>query len=510
MKISAQWTVAAVLSLALPLRAQEIPTVGETIDVRVVNVETVVTNASGERVRGLTAADFRLLVDGKEVPVEYFAEVEEGTSVGTAEAKPSAPVAPVSAGEEVGRSYLIYVDDSFSLANRRNAVLEKLESDLSLLHPADRMAVLAFDGSRLSVLCPWTGDAGTLRKALAQARQRPASGGEMLARQRALQADVDWIWDSADSFSSGDSNRVGGPKVGEVQEILAPMAKRISPEARSQLSKTTGAALAALRGFETPPGRKVMLLLSGAWSLSVAPRLYSPIVNAANQLGYTVYPVDASQSDATQVTALDALARATGGRVIVSAANDAFRQVVADSGSYYWLGFTPSWKANDKRHPVTVEVRRPDLKVRSRSGFSDLSRRTETALKAESVLLFGGEHEDRRLIVQLGKPKRSRGNFEVPVTLGIPVETLALTPKGKGYMAEVPLAVTTEDEAGERASVSNTSLKVAVATLPKAGTYARFQTVVLVSSLEQRLVFTVPDPVSGHILWNEARVAPEK
>lgn len=500
MKISVQWSVLALLGLALPLHAQEIPIVGETIDVRVVNVETVVTNASGERVRGLTMADFRLLVDGKEVPVEYFSEIEEGTSV------KAAPGAPVAAGEEVGRSYLVYVDDSFSLANRRNAVLDKLESDLSLLHPADQMALLAFDGAHLSVLCPWTGDTGTLRKALEQARQRPATGGDMLAKQRALQVDVDWIGDISGSIGTGDSDRVGGPKINEVEELLKPMAKRISPEARTQLGKTTGAALAALRGFETPPGRKVMLLLSGAWSLSVAPRLYSPIVHAANQLGYTVYPVDASQSDAVEITALDSLARATGGRVIVSAANDAFRQVVDDSGSYYWLGFTPSWKANDSQHQVTVEARRPGLKVRSRNAFSDLSRRTETALKAESVLLFGGDNEDRRLIVQLGAPKRNRGNFEVPVTLGVPVETLALTPKGKGYLANVPLAITTEDAAGERASMSNTSLKVAIETLPKAGTYARFQTVVLVSNLDQRLVFTVPDPVSGHILWNEARV----
>jgi len=509
MKISIQWTVAVALSLAWPLRAQEtpaqeeIPIVGETIDVRVVNVETVITKASGERVRGLTAADFRLLVDGREVPVEYFAEVEEGTSVSTAETRPAAPAAPVSAGEEVGRSYLVYVDDSFSLSNRRNAVLEKLESDLTLLHPADRMAVLAFNGTRLSVLCGWTGDAKTLKEALAQARQRPALGGEMLAHQRALQADVDWVLDSADSLGSGDSDRVGGPKVSEIDEILAPMAKRISPEARTQLGKTTDAAVAALRGFETPPSRKVMLLLSGAWSLSVAAKLYGPLVEAANQLGYTVYPVDASQSDATEVTALDTLARATGGRALVSANNDAFRQVVADSGSYYWLGFTPAWKANDRQHQVTVEVRRADLKVRSRNGFSDLSRRTETALKAESVLLLGGATDDRRLLVEIGPSKKHGGNFDVPVTLGVPVEALALTPRGKGFMAEVPLAVATEDKAGNRATLSSSSLKVAIATLPKAGTYARFQTVVRLSSLEQRLVFTVPDPISGRILWNE-------
>src|SRR5688572_5990912 len=250
MRISIRWTAALALSIALPLQAEELPIVGETIDVRVVNVETVVTNASGERVRGLTAADFRLLVDGKEVPVEYFTEVAEGTSVGKAEERPSAPVAPVSTGEEVGRSYLIYIDDSFSLANRRNAVLDKLESDLSLLGPSDQMALLAFDGSRLSVLCAWTGDVETLKKAFAQARQRPATGGDMLAKQRALQVDVDWVFDSAESIGSGDSDRVGGPKVNEIQELLAPMANRVSPEARSQLSKTAGAALAALRGFE--------------------------------------------------------------------------------------------------------------------------------------------------------------------------------------------------------------------------------------------------------------------
>ena len=57
--------------------------------------------------RGPSAADFRLLVDGREVPVEYFTEIEEGkaAAVGTTPKKPNAsngPQAPVSAGEEVG------------------------------------------------------------------------------------------------------------------------------------------------------------------------------------------------------------------------------------------------------------------------------------------------------------------------------------------------------------------------------------------------------------------------
>src|SRR5215211_5451744 len=113
------WTVAAVAVLSLPLVAQEpaqeppgeVPVVSETIDVRVVNIEAVVTDASGKPMRGLSAGDFRLLVDGQEVPVEYFTEVEEGTSVAPkptdAPTAPAAPAAPVATGEAVARSYLV-------------------------------------------------------------------------------------------------------------------------------------------------------------------------------------------------------------------------------------------------------------------------------------------------------------------------------------------------------------------------------------------------------------------
>src|SRR6476659_2470464 len=134
MGLSMRWMVARLAGAAgiaaiavMPLAAEEakqpelVQIMGETIDVRVVNVEAVVTGRSGQQVRGLAAGDFRLLVDGKEVPVEYFAEVADGASVTgetpaaapTPSTSPSVPV-PVPAGEAVGRSYLVYVDDSFS------------------------------------------------------------------------------------------------------------------------------------------------------------------------------------------------------------------------------------------------------------------------------------------------------------------------------------------------------------------------------------------------------------
>ena len=505
-----RWRMAFLLAAAVPsmssaAQPQRVQEFGDSIDVRVVNVEAVITDGRGERVRGLSAADFRLLVDGREVPVEYFTEIEEGKAAAASPAPGAAgPQAPVATGEEVGRNYLVYVDDSFSLANIRNEMLSRLERDLTLLKPADRMAVLAFDGRRIDVLSGWTGDRVALAAALAQARGRAAQGNGQLTHQRALQGDVDWILDNAGSLE-GD----------QIQAFINDTANRISPEARTQLGRTAAAAAGALRGFAAPPGRKVMLLLSGAWTLSVAPKLYGPMVEAANRLGYTIYPVDVAQSDSQEISALGALAARTGGRVVVSAKMEAFREVVADSGTYYWLGFTPAWKADDHGHRVSVEPRRAGLKVRARSGFSDLSKRTASAMKAESVALFGGSAQDRRLIVRLGEPKwAARGQMEIPVTLGVPVESLAFSPqRGQrggygGYSAETPLTIVATDEKGGRADLPAAHLRVSLKTLPAVGTYARFQTVVRVRDIGQKLVFSVLDPVNGSAIWGEALYAP--
>jgi VWFA-related protein len=497
--LAACW-LAVSLPAILPAMAQtaaapRVETFGESIDVRLVNVEAVVTDGKGKLVRGLAAADFRLLVDGREVPVEYFTEVAEGKAATSATA-PGVPAQAVPAGQPVGRSYLVYVDDSFVLANIRDALLTKLERDLTLLQPGDRMAVLAFDGRRIAVESGWTADVAALTAALERVRNSHSEGVQKLMQHRGLQRDIDWASEV-------------GLDADELAAFLEAVSHRMSPEARTQLGRTAAAA-GALRGFEVPPGRKVMLLLSAAWTMEVAPQLYGPMLEAANRLGYTIYPVDLGASDVDDVSVFDALAAVTGGRVVVSAKLESFREVVADTGSYYWLGFTPAWKADDGRHRITIEPRRAGLKVRSRDGFSDLSKGTVNALKAESVALFGGIAEDRRLVVQLGEPRRaSHGQMEIPVTLGVPVASLALTPRGAGYVARTPLAILATDEKGGRADLPPTHLEVMLRTLPKAGTFARFRTTIRVRNLGQTLVFSVLDPVKGGSIWGEAAYAPQ-
>lgn len=97
----------------------DILSIDGVIDVRMVNVEVVVTGMDGEPVRGLAPADFRLLVDGLEMPLAYFSEIVDGRAAPSSPAESEIPESMPPA-EPVPRSYLVFVDDSFSVASPRN------------------------------------------------------------------------------------------------------------------------------------------------------------------------------------------------------------------------------------------------------------------------------------------------------------------------------------------------------------------------------------------------------
>lgn len=150
----------------------------DTIDVRVVNVEVVVTDHEGYRILGLEASDFELLVDGQPVPVSYFTEVDDGRAIASLEdGRPPASVEAharnvplLDLDEPMGTNFLIFMDQ-FSVVRRyRERVLDRLEQELHLLRPDDRVAIVAFDGGNLSLLLDWTNSRNDIEDALHQAR----------------------------------------------------------------------------------------------------------------------------------------------------------------------------------------------------------------------------------------------------------------------------------------------------------------------------------------------------
>src|SRR5262249_59855858 len=137
------------------------------------------------------------------------------------------------------------------------------------------------------------------------------------------------------------------------------------------------------------------------------------------------------------------VAQATGGVPIYnSCRQSALAKIEKDTRSYYWLGFPPEWRADGRSHQIQVEVLRPGLEVRSRSGFSDLTKAAQASLRAENLLLFGNGADVRPIQVETGTPKRSGlRSIELPVTLILPVDLLTPMPVLGGYELRARLSM---------------------------------------------------------------------
>ena len=543
--------LAAALILPSPAAAQtapspeEPPLFGEMIDVRVVNVEVVVTDRSGNRVRDLKPGDFRLKVDGKEVPISYFTEVREGVSAAPAAstaadaaAGPAEPTDLVDPGTAVTTSYLVFIDDYFSIDFHRNDVLQALKDDLHRLGPQDRMAIVAWDGGRLALLSNWTGAPGQLARALDTAMRRPARGFDRLTESMSFQNDR--------SFSNQvlDEDRLMDVSATNVGLSLQELA--YGQTLSRQIAGAVSAVVGTMRAFADPPGRKVMLLLSGGWPFSIqgflspargavpsrqvreGEDLMRPLTSTANLLGYTVYPVDvpgvqtlaADANQASPVAAssvreqeiegtLEFLAQETGGKPLRNSNRFvALAEASADTRSYYWLGFTPTWKHNDKRHKMKVDVLRPGLQVRFRTSFLDLSKKAEVSMRIESALRFGSLPGAIPMPLKLGTvaPGKKKMTLEIPLTLGLPVDLLTIVPVDGKFAAQAELRFAASAENGNTSEIPVIPLTLKSDKAPKAGGFVRYETKVTLRGDANHLVVALYDPVSGKIATAESDI----
>jgi VWFA-related protein len=562
--------------------AQEAPpSFGTSIDVRVVNVEAVVTDRDGHRVSGLKPEDFRLRIDGKEVPIEYFSEVRDGEAQGApaAPAEPAGPAGPdrsaapvqeVAEGR-VGTWYLVFIDDHFSIGFQRDAVLRGLKADLGRLGPEDRMAIVAYDGRRLAMLSNWSGSQADLARAFDQAMARKARGLNLQLAQSRERGNAALVAQMA--ASDGDTDPV--PSAAQDSGLTASQSFYAGDVIRG-LRGDVQATVSAMRAFAAPRGRKVMLLLSGGWPFSVqnyvgggtgmptqdlpgGDRIYRSLANTANLLGYTLYPIDVPgvqfgaadiRPESTNIAQVHTglqqrkvmspsaatpppgpipvpvdvgsdnvpeqevegtlmyLAQETGGRALLNS-NRTLALALArdDTRSFYWLGFSPAWQHDDKRHEVRLEARRSGLKVRTRTGFLDLSRKAEVSMMVESALLFGNPPEGLRMPLKVGRVARpKKGELQVPLTLGLPVDLMTVVPDGKRYTVQLELRFAASDDAGNTTEVPAVPITLTSDHQPTPGKLVRSETKVTLLGAADHLVVAVYDPLSGKIATAETDV----
>lgn len=533
----------------LPAAGQEQPSAlpgvfGEVLDVRVVNLEVVVTDKSGIPIAGLKPTDFRLIVDGEELEIDYFSEVRGGVAVrDEIDAEELVPGVPqLAAGSPVETSYLVFIDDFFSVSVDRDRVLDSLVEDLALIGPEDRMAVVAFDGRELEMLSSWSSSVPELERVLERAKERRAWGLQRVAERRQARLD-DGV---AIQSLVGISLEENGIRTGIDRTFLEPQERFYVERLAEQVDSSVAAAAATLRSFAKPPGRKVMLILSGGWPYFPVDYLYSSfdrlildrqgldgddlygrLVDTANLLGYTLYPVDVPGMDREVVDVtigsapdpqtfrndsfireqeihytLDRLASTTGGRSFINAGRlNALEEVVSDTRSYYWLGFSPDRQWDDQRHQVKIELSNPDFRLRSRTGFLDSSRQREVTMAVESTLLFGNSPGTGTLEVHVGEAKKaSRRRVDVPLTVVVPLDGITFLPSGDTFVSQLELRIAVIDEDGLRAEIPVIPIALQTPSAPEAGQLGRYETSLRLRNKGHQAVVALYDTASGKIL----------
>ena len=495
----------------------------DVIDVRVVELEVVVTDKDGHRVTGLGVGDFQITAGGQSYPAEYFAEIRDGEP--SRQHRTGSRQAPRSAGT----SLLVFLDEVFPIGRDRDMTLDQLIGNVSVLGPNEQVAVVAFDGKRLEMLADWTRSTEVLRGVFEEAKERMAQGLVGRARDKAL------------SKMSTHLYRSEMP------------ARSVLMEQRRRIERVTMAATATMRSFANAPGRKAMLVLSGGWPLgyvnefAVSPTLkslpdtlgyrdlYRPVADTANLLGYTLYTVDMkifhgpgpsaefrtageARANRDQAFALDdaedatllSLARETGGMAFLNRKNrQALSATVEDVRNYYSLGFTPDWRGEDRRRSIRVSVRRPGLKVRTRRSFADLSRQTEVTMMVESALLFDKAPAAGTLDVSLAEA--AGAGFRkalLPLEIKIPLDGLTFLPLEGAWKTQVELRVAAEDAQGNRNEISVVPVVLSFPSRPPPGRHAVYEFALKMRKKKHNLVVSLYDPISGQLFWNRLAMKP--
>ena len=265
-------------------------------------------------------------------------------------------------------------------------------------------------------------------------------------------------------------------------------------------------------------------------------------MSTANLIGFSLYPVDVpgltardffgdasrgfgpdprtgdvratpgslEREDSVHST-LQLLARSTGGVPMINAERDAaLAAAVADTRSYYWLGFEPQRRDDEAYHEIVVRpVNRPDLTVRTREGYVDRSRDREITMAVEAALMFGDPPGARPLDVRIGEPVRAgRRRISVPVKVAIPLDEIQLLPIAGVWQNELEVRVTAMDLEGNRADVSVDKVPISGPQEPQPGQIFYYQTDLELRRREHSYVITVHDPLSGTSLTSTGTISP--
>jgi VWFA-related protein len=515
------WQATASPSPAPDTRPSEEDPAGETyfeaIQVRIAEVEVVVTDEQGNRVTGLSRTDFVLFEDGERVEITSFAayapaEVRHAPSGILAPAVPSADT-PIAA--QGGGVITVLIDNNSLTQAGRKRLLKRLRDFVGTsLRPGQSLAVATHDTpGALRVVLPATDNVAAIFDALDRAEKPAPRGQAKVSEMMALVRMIQLAEDPSEGTAAGGAAALVDAR--EIYDRIQTLTRQLEYQARS----TAEALEQLVQAVAGMPGRKAVLLVSGG----VSQRPGEALINAwRNRFGETAgiggisEPFDEQEGDITPILRR-AAEHANGGRVVIYAlaspaapdglsaemgAGDvwtagedwtatmnlresvealalptgglvgfddggstlALDELRSDLESYYSLAYVPAERRPGKDRRLRVEVTRPGLEVRHRSTYRERTNRELMVDHTRAALLLGHQANPLAVTVTLGPAARGkqRKTVELPMTVSLPLAKLVLLPRGPFHEGRLTIYVAAIDEEGRSSPVSATELPVRV------------------------------------------------
>lgn len=553
MTLARRITIAVLIALTtLPLtyaqqkQQTELPRLVENIDVRIINIDVVVTDRKGNAVTGLKKEDFEIYENRVPKAISNFYAVENGRpAVVEEEALPS-PVTktplvvarPDEIPDSMKRRIIFYVDNLSLAPFNRNRVFKQMKDFVqTVMRPGDEGMVATFNRS-MKVRLGFTKDPIQIQQQLDIIAGESAMGTTNYSERKQTEDRV------RDARSYDEALATARSYASSVEHDLRQSASSINA-LMSTLAGVEGKKILVLttEGFPLQPGREMFqyieevsrekqwqgsgTLLEGMTFDSTS--TIQSIAKTANANGITLYaihaagltggtefsaehsqPTPVSVSMAAQSNTTDSvrlMADMTGGQAFVQTNNfaDAFRRIQRDLEAYYSLGYRASTERVDRQRYVQVRLKNNPNRytVRSRQTFVEKSAYAEMNDRVIANLLYKTKANDLNILVRTGAPVAAdEGYFRVPIEIHIPMDSLTLLPQGEKteYAGGFDVYVAVADKNSDMSDVSRKShqLRVPAGDIEKArGKYYSYSLDLLMEKGLNRISIGVMDQVSN-------------
>jgi len=492
-------------AFAASLAAQE--KIVESIEVRVANVDVVVTDHSGKAVTGLTKNDFELFENGKPQPITNFYEItpKEIPLTVSGGGQTPASVQPAVPDDLRARRFIFMIDNYSMEPAQRNVTVAAIRKFLDTnFKPGDEAAVYLWL-RKGQMITPLTNDKAEIFRGLDSLVSQSRTGMSVIEEEQRTRREcteiineidqVHMTWDQAWLHCKGGVQSFAESVWASETTLLRDLKAAITT-----LAGIDGRKVVVLAGASLPehPGREAMMwaaqqaephlgrgLVTRAMNEGAARSqtfAINDVARFANASGVTFYTIDAAdQRDATsaEVTlmpidttdafssftdsaaAYKALAEITGGAALSGTQNFnlAFETLARDLSSFYSLGYKPEGTAGERR--VSVRVKKPGLSVRSRQSFTPKSSEQDMNDRVVANLFHHGAKGEWPITLTAQEPQKKDDRFVVPITIEMQ-PNVTLIPQDQKLVGAFTLYIVVGTKAGAMSKVTKTTRKIEI------------------------------------------------